>query len=260
MTEGLRLEKDGATAWLYLDRPDKRNAISFEMWQALPDLVAEVDNDPDTLVLVIRGADDVAFSAGADISEFKTLRSTEAGAHRYNEATEAAAHAVRSSAKPTIAMVQGPCMGGGCGLAISCDLRFCDHSARFGITPAKLGIVYGFHETKGLVDLVGPSQAKYILFSGLQLDAERALRIGLVDEIHDAGDLEQATTDFASTVASRAQFSVRSAKRIVEIISEGATEDTEESKDLRLRSFASADYQEGVQAFLEKRGPRFSYS
>ena len=162
--------------------------------------------------------------------------------------------------KPTIAMVQGPCIGGGCGLAVACDLRFSDTTGRFGITPANLGLVYSLPATKRLVDLVGPARAKYILFSGRHVPAERALEIGLVDELFEPHELADAVTAFAETVASRAQFSVRSTKRMVHLIMAGQTADNEETRKLRLDSFATDDYREGVRAFLEKRDPRFTYA
>jgi enoyl-CoA hydratase len=260
MSDHLRLERDGDIAWLVLDRPEKRNAINLAMWEALPDLLGQVEEDPAIKVLILRGADGRTFSAGADISEFETLRSTEEGARSYNATTEAAEHALQGLSKPTIAMVQGPCIGGGCGIATNCDLRFCDETARFGITPAKLGLVYSLPATKALVDLVGPSQAKYVLFSGRQIPAARAREIGLVDEVYSADELEEVVTDLARSIASRAQFSVRSTKRITRLIMDGAAEDTDESKHLRLTSFSSEDYREGVRAFLEKREPRFTYS
>jgi enoyl-CoA hydratase len=260
MSDHLRLERDGDIAWLVLDRPEKRNAINLAMWEAIPGLLEEVEEDPAIKVLVLRGGDGRTFSAGADISEFETLRSTEEGARSYNASTEAAEHALQGLSKPTIAMVQGPCIGGGCGIATNCDLRFSDETARFGITPAKLGLVYSLPATKALVDLVGPSQAKYILFSGRQIPAARAREIGLVDEVYPSDELEQVVTDLARSIASRAQFSVRSTKRITRLIMDGAAEDTDESKHLRLTSFSSEDYREGVRAFLEKRDPHFTYS
>jgi enoyl-CoA hydratase len=260
VSEMLELRRDGEIAWLVLNRPEKRNAISFDMWQSLPGLLEEVDNDRSIKVLIIRGADEAAFSAGADISEFATLRSTEEGARRYNQANEAAERALVNLSKPTIAMVQGPAIGGGCGIAVSCDVRFADTTARFGITPAKLGLVYSLPATKGLVDLVGPSQAKIILFSGRHVPAARAQEIGLVDDVYEPDELLGATVEFARTVAARAQFSVRSTKRIIRLILDGHAHDTDESRKLRLDSFTSEDYLEGTRAFLEKRDPVFTYS
>jgi enoyl-CoA hydratase len=260
MTDHLELRREGDIAWLVLNRPEKRNAITLEMWQALPDVLAEVEEAADIKVLVVRGADARAFSAGADISEFKTLRSTEEGARAYNVATEEAEAALAGLSKVTIAMVQGPAVGGGCGITLACDLRYGDPTARFGITPAKLGLVYSLTATKKLVDVVGPAHAKQILFSGEQLDAARGRDMGLVNEVIPADEIEGYVRDLAHTIAARAQYSVRSTKRIIRLILDGHSEDTEETAHLRLSSFGTDDYREGVQAFLDKRAPRFTYS
>ena len=230
------------------------------MWQRLLDLLAEVERDADVKVLVVRGTDARAFSAGADISEFEELRSTPEDARSYNETRERAEHALRNLSKPTIAPVQGPCIGGGCGIAVACDLRFCDDTARFGITPAKLGIVYSLTATKALIDIVGPSNAKEILFTGLHVPADRALHMGLVNAIVPAAELESHVTGIAGTIASRAQYSVHATKRITRLILDGLADDDEESRRLRTESFTSKDYREGVRAFLEKRSPDFTYS
>jgi enoyl-CoA hydratase len=260
VTKFLRIEREDNLAWLVIDRPDKRNALNYEMWMALPELAAELEADPAVRVVILRGVDDSAFSAGADISEFETLRANSEGARTYNAATHAGERAIAELRKPTVAMVQGPCIGGGCGLALACDFRFSDENGRFGITPAKLGMVYSLTATKQLVDVVGPSHAKYILFSGLQLDAERAYQIGLVNELVPTAEIVGRTRRFASIVASRAQYAVRGTKRVVELILDGESEDNEETKSLRNDAFDTEDYQEGVRAFLEKRKPVFTYS
>ncbi len=260
MTDHLQLVREDDIAWLVLNRPEKRNAINLEMWEAFPEVLREVEDTADIKVLVLRGADHRAFSAGADISEFETLRSTEEGARAYNEVGERAETALMHLSKPTIAMVQGPAVGGGCGLTLSCDLRYGDPTSRFGITPAKLGLVYSLAATKNLVDVVGPAHAKSILFSGQQIDATRAREIGLVNDVIPADEIEGFTRDLAHTIASRAQYSVRATKRITRLILDGHAEDTEESAHLRLSSFGTEDYREGVKAFMEKRAPRFTYS
>ena len=162
--------------------------------------------------------------------------------------------------KPTIAMVHGYCIGGGCGLALACDLRFVDERARFGITPAKLGLVYSLDSTKRLVDVVGPSRAKWILMSGQLVTADRAHQIGLADEVVPTDDLEKLTYEFAELLCTRAQFSIRATKQIVARILAGQTEDDEATRDLRNSSFDTDDYAEGVRAFLEKRPPTFTWS
>ncbi|MFC4854044.1 enoyl-CoA hydratase/isomerase family protein [Actinophytocola glycyrrhizae] len=248
----LRLEIEDAVATLTIDRPAKRNAMSFEMWSAIPGLLDEVAADEAVAALVIRGTDH--FSAGADISEFATLRADAAGAQRYGAAVAAGERAIAGLPKPTIAAITGVCVGGGCEIALACDLRVAARDARFGITPAKLGIVYNFTSTKQLVDVVGPAWARQILFTAEILDAGTALRIGLVNELTE--DPVARARELAATMATRAQVSVRGAKTIITRITEGGHED-DEVRALYARSVRSADYAEGVAAFLEKRPPRF---
>jgi enoyl-CoA hydratase/carnithine racemase len=161
-----RCGPDGAVATLVLNRPDSHNAINLGMYQALPGVLAEIDADRSVKVLVVRGAGRRAFASGADISEFKQVRADAESAKEYNARVAAAEQALEGMSKPTIAMVHGYCIGGGCGLALACDLRFADEQASFAITPAKLGLVYSLESTKRLVDLVGPAQAKWVLMSG----------------------------------------------------------------------------------------------
>ena len=254
------MERSGAIATLVLNRPDSHNAVRLGMYEALPALLSEVDQDPDVKVLVVRGAGQRAFASGADISEFRDVRANATTARAYNERVAAAEQALEGLSKPTIAMVHGYCIGGGCGLALACDLRFADERASFGITPAKLGLVYSLESTKRLVDVVGPSQAKWILMSGQRVDAQRAHRIGLVDEVVPTDDLEKLTVEFAQLLCTRAQFSIRATKHIVTRILSGQTEDDEQTRDLRNSSFDTDDYAEGVRAFLEKRPPTFTWS
>ncbi|MQA06669.1 MAG: enoyl-CoA hydratase [Streptosporangiales bacterium] len=263
MSNDLVVERSGAdkeVATLVLNRPDSRNAIRLGMYEELPGIVAELDTDPTVKVVVVRGAGQKAFASGADISEFEEVRGNKESAKAYNLRVEAAERALEGLRKPTIAMIHGYCVGGGCGLALACDLRFADERARFAITPAKLGLVYSLDSTKRLVDTVGPSRAKWILMSGELLAAQRALQLGLVDELTTPDELEQLTYDFAEIVCSRAQFSVRSAKTIVRRVLRGQTEDDDDTRDIRNSSFDTGDYAEGVRAFLEKRPPHFTWS
>jgi enoyl-CoA hydratase/carnithine racemase len=258
LTEDLVVERTDGIATLVLNRPDSHNAVRLGMYEALPDLLSSVDQDADVKVLVVRGAGQKAFASGADISEFREVRANAETARAYNERVAAAERALEGLSKPTIAMVHGYC--GGCGLALACDLRFADERASFGITPAKLGLVYSLDSTKRLVDVVGPSRAKWILMSGQRVDAERAHQIGLADEVVPTEDLEKLTYEFAELLCSRAQFSIRATKQIVNRILSGQTEDDEATRDLRNSSFDTDDYAEGVRAFLEKRPPTFTWS
>jgi enoyl-CoA hydratase/carnithine racemase len=255
VSEHLILDTAGPVATLTIDRPSKRNAMSYDMWSALPGLLDLVRHDDEIRVLVLRGGEH--FSAGADISEFSTLRKGADGAAKYSEAVHAGERAIATLGKPTIAAITGFCIGGGCEMALACDIRIAEAGARFGITPAKLGIVYNFTSTKQLVDVVGPAWAKQILFSGEIVDASTALRIGLVNEIHEPEAVHARVTELASTIAARAQVSLRGAKTIVNLITDGQHEEDGAVHALYDEAVHSAEYAEGVAAFLEKRAPNF---
>ncbi|WP_433556603.1 enoyl-CoA hydratase/isomerase family protein [Pseudonocardia xinjiangensis] len=252
----LRIDRHGNIAELVIDRQEKRNAMSYEMWGSLPALAAEVDADESVTVLVVRGAG-AHFCAGADISEFGTRRATADAARGYGDRVEQAAHALAEMRKPSIAMIQGYCIGGGCELALACDLRFADTTAQFAITPAKLGIVYGFTSTRQLVSVVGPAFAKYLLFSANRITAQDALRVRLIDELVEPDALEKTTTDFARTIGERSQVSVRGSKRLIQKIMAGLDVPDTEATELPIDAVSSDDYREGVSAFLEKRLPEF---
>lgn len=226
--------------------------MSFEMWSALPGLLADVAAS-DARVLVIRGTEH--FSAGADISEFATLRNGADGARRYGDTVHAGERAIARLPIPTIAAISGFCIGGGCEIALACDIRIAAGNARFGITPAKLGIVYNFTSTQQLVAAVGPAWAKQILFGADLIDAATALRIGLVNEVADA--LDGRVEQLAAGIASRARVSVRGAKQIVNRIVDGQTSEDQDISALYEAAVLSDDYAEGVNAFLAKRDPKF---
>jgi enoyl-CoA hydratase/carnithine racemase len=257
MSDDLLVERDGAVATVVLNRPDSHNAITLEMYKAIPTLFASLDTDESVKVVVVRGAGTKAFASGADITEFEEVRGNAENAKAYNQRVAAAERAIEAVNKPTIALIHGYCIGGGCGLALSCDLRFGDDRTRMAITPAKLGLVYSLESTKRLVDLVGPARTKWILMSGQQIGAEQAQRLGLLDELSTVEDLDKITYDFAQLLTTRAQFSVRAAKSIVGRILSGQVDDDEKTTELRNSSFDTQDYAEGVRAFLEKRTPRF---
>jgi enoyl-CoA hydratase/carnithine racemase len=260
MTDDLILDRAGAVATLTLNRPQTHNAINLGMYEAIPGLIESVAKDPEIKVLVLRGAGEKAFASGADISEFREVRGDADSARAYNERVAAAEQAIEGLEKPTIAMIHGYCIGGGLGLALACDLRFADDRVRMAITPSKLGLVYSLESTKRVVDLVGPSRAKWILMSGQQMRGARVLELGLADELTTPEELEAMTYEFAELVCSRAQFSVRSAKTIVGRVLAGQVTDDEFTTELRNSSFDTDDYAEGVRAFLGKRAPLFTWS
>jgi enoyl-CoA hydratase/carnithine racemase len=254
-TEQLLLDRDGPVATLTINRPDRLNAVTFAMFSRLPALLAEAEAMDGIRVLVLRGAGRKSFSAGADISEFETARTTPQQAAVYDNAVLAAEEALATFPAPTIAAIHGHCYGGGCALALACDLRFASSGARFAITPAKLGIVYPLRATKRLIDAVGPSRAKFMLMSGIDIDAARAAAIGLVDEVDD--DVDAAVRDVAAILAARSGITQRAVKQTVARILDGATDDDDAQAALRDAALASPDYAEGVRAFLERRPPKF---
>ena len=256
MTDGFEFTRDGEVARLTFARPEKMNAISYGMWSAIPEIVAEVERDRALKVLVLEGAGK-HFSAGADISEFGELRSTADAAASYDKAVEAAVAALIALRKPSVAMVQGNCIGGGCQVAIACDFRFAAEDARFGITPAKLGIVYHFASTRQLVSLIGPAHAKYFLLSGELITASRAREIGLLNDVF--AELEPRTLDFVRTLCSRSQASIRGMNRIIEKITAGLEESDAEVEEIRSEALHGEDYAEGVAAFLDRRPPNFTH-
>jgi enoyl-CoA hydratase/carnithine racemase len=244
-------------ARVVLDRPARRNAVTAAMWGELARIFAELRATDEARVIVLTGAGD-HFCAGADISEFGEARTGTAAAHAYERDVDACAAAIASSPKPTIAAIRGFCLGGGCGLAMACDFRLADRTARFGIPAARLGIVYGVPDSRNLITLVGLANAKRILFTAQRFDAVEAARIGFVDEVVDAA-LEEATRAFAATLAENAPLSIAGAKLILTALANGEVgERSAEIEAAVERSNESQDYREGVQAFLEKRKPRFT--
>lgn len=260
MTDAILIDRHETVATVSFNNPASRNALSLAMYDALPKVLGELDADPAVRVIVLRGVGTTAFASGADISEFGTIRKDADSARAYNAKVADAEHALEGLRKPTIALIHGFCIGGGCGLALACDLRFADDRSRFGITPAKLGLVYSLESTRRLVDTVGPSRAKWILFSGEHLRAPEALSLGLVDEVHAPDALDERVNRFAATIAERAQYSVRTSKEIVRLIENGQVHDDDHTTELRNASFDTADYAEGVQAFIQKRPARFTWS
>ncbi len=254
------MDREGSTAILTINRHAQRNSLSFAMWEAFPGYIKELNADPSVRVIVLTGAGDKAFASGADISEFTSKRTGRDAAALYHRVVEATMMTLEAAGKPVIAMVNGFALGGGCELAVACDLRIAAESASFGIPSAKLGLVISFTDTKRLVDLVGPAVAKEMLMAGRRLAAHEALAIGLVNHVVPGPSLRQATLDLAAAIGANAPFSVASAKAMVNHCRRDPDLSTVDpiDADRPLRCYETEDFREGVKAFLEKRPPQFT--
>jgi enoyl-CoA hydratase/carnithine racemase len=240
---------------LVFNRPDKRNALTVEMWTAIPALIDQAIADPEVKLVFVRGNGGV-FASGADISEMPQVYATGSAALANDEKIQGAMKAIEDCPKPVIALIEGPCVGGGCGIALACDMRFGTIGSRYGVTPAKLGLVYGAGDTRRLVQAVGLSKAKDILFTGRLLEAPEAYDIGLIDQVVAPQDLEALAGAYAIKIAAASQFSIRGQKKILAMLRGGA-DDAPESRALFAQSFEGDDFKEGFAAFKGKRPANF---
>lgn len=250
-------EAAGPVGWITFDNQARRNAMTLAMWQGLADAIDRFSEDPAIRVIVLRGAGDKAFVAGADISEFDALRNSAEGAARYNAIAECADQALYQCPKPTIAAIRGACVGGGMGIAMACDLRIAAQGARFGITAARLGLGYGATGVAKLVDALGPSSAAEILFTGSVFEAEQARDLGILRQIVPAAELDATVNALALRIAEAAPLTVRAAKAAIRAAQERPVEQSSEVTKMIEACFDSADYSEGRRAFAEKRRPVF---
>jgi enoyl-CoA hydratase/carnithine racemase len=255
--ETIRLTRDGVVATIWLDRPSKRNAMSYSMWAALEGLAVSLGEDRGVRVVVLRGVGE-HFCAGADITELNVRRGYRE--RSFAEVNVAAEAALARLPKPTVAFISGDCIGGGCALAIDCDLRVATGSARFGITPAKLGIVYPGASLERAAHLLGPAATKRLLFTGELITADEARRIGLVDEIVAAEDGDTRLATLTGVLAARSLLTQAATKAMVaEVITRGAV--SQEMQDYwNEMSARGTDNAEGIAAFVEKRVPDFTWS
>jgi enoyl-CoA hydratase len=258
LSDKIIVEKSEGIGRFIFNQPDKHNAISFEMWQGISQIMGEFAADDSVRVIILSGAGEKAFSAGADISQFAEKRASKDAVAEYERAAVKAHDDLIYIEKPTIAMIQGYCIGGGAGVALCCDLRIAAEDARFAIPAAKLGLAYRWDDVYPLVQLVGASFAKEILFTGRQFSAEEALNMGLVNRVVPRADLETCVNEYAERIASNAPLTIRAAKRtIVEALKDPADRDLGAVRELVDACFTSEDYAEGRKAFMEKRKPAF---
>ena len=257
MSGRISSRREGALGWLVFDNPERRNAVSVEMWQALPGVLQDFAADAAIRVVVLTGAGDKAFISGADISQFEKERSSAEAVKRYEEIGERAQAALAGFDKPVIAMIRGYCLGGGLNVANLCDLRIAAEDARFGIPAARLGLGYRAGSMKKLLDIVGKAAALEIMLTARQFSAAEALAIGLVHKVVPLLELETATRACCDTIAANAPLTLRAAKRIIREVTKGAGYDAAACEAWVKECFASEDYSEGRRAFMEKRKPVF---
>jgi enoyl-CoA hydratase len=255
----LVLEKDGPIGWIVFNQPEKRNAVSQEMWQLMPEYVHELATDDTIRVVILRGGGDQAFVSGADISQFRDRRRNMADEEEYARISSRGQDSLSKLSKPLLAMIHGYCVGGGVGIAITCDIRISADDARFGVPAARLGLGYKYQGMEKLMNLVGPAYTKEIFFTArTDFSAQEALRMGLVNQVVPKAELESFTRDYAIKISRNAPLTIRSAKATVDqLVKPAAERDYTLLDKLIADCFNSQDYQEGVKAFSEKRRPQF---
>ncbi len=255
--EPIRVTRDGSIATMWLNRPGKRNAMSYSMWSTLEESALRLGADPDVRVVVLRGAG-AHFCAGADITELRATRA--AGERAFSEVVAAAELALAALPKPTVAFISGDCIGGGCSMAIDCDLRVATADARFGITPAKLGIVYPSAALERVTHLVGPAVTKRMLFTAELIGADEAMRVGLVDEVVDAATGEDRLATLTGVLAARSLVTQAATKAMVAEIAVHGQVPRDVQGHWTNVADSAPDAREGIAAFVEKRPARFTWS
>jgi enoyl-CoA hydratase len=258
-TDKMLSRKEGGVGIVTFNNPERHNAVSLEMWEATTRMLNAFATDPDIRVVVLTGAGGKAFVSGADISKFGSERATIEAVRAYNAKTDATNVSIAEFPKPTIAMINGYCIGGGLGLATCCDLRICSDNSRFAVPAAKLGLGYGYSGLKRLVDVVGPSFAKEIFYTARQFDAEEARMMGLVNRVVPAAELETYVKGVTDMISANAPLTIKAVKFTVgEIMKDESKKNIARSVEMVEQCFASRDYTEGRTAFMEKRKPVFT--
>lgn len=258
MTDKILTEQSGDIARIIFNQPEKRNAVSLEMWEAVEAAVTRFAADDSVRILILSGAGGKAFVSGADISKFESERASEEAVAHYNATTKRVYDMVEAFPKPTIAQVDGFCIGGGVALSLCCDIRICGEGSNFAVPAAKLGLGYAYPGLKRLVDVVGPAFAKEIFFTARRFNAEECKSMGLVNRVVPDADVAQAAEDMAKMIGANAPMTVASTKFIVGQVMLPDAETDLAACDVRVKEcFDSADYVEGRRAFLEKRKANF---
>ena len=250
--------KDGGIGFITFNQPEKRNAMSVEMWQGLAEILEDFHDDPAVRVVIMTGAGGKAFVSGADISQFEKRRANADAQEEYARLTSGGRARLANFPKPSIAAIQGFCLGGGLAIAMHTDLRIASANSQFGIPAARLGIAYAFDGLRTLVQLVGPAHARMILYTANRIGAEEAARIGLINKVVPEESLTDTVLEIARTIATNAPLSVAANKLCIDnILKDPADRDLAAVASAGRTCLDSADYREGRTAFMEKRQPQF---
>jgi enoyl-CoA hydratase len=258
-TEKIVSRKEGGVGTIIFNNPQRHNAVSLDMWAATSRILEQYAEDDEVRVVVLKGAGGKAFVSGADISKFESERATLDATRQYNVTVEKTYSAIEEFPKPTIAMIEGYCIGGGVGLAVCCDLRICSDNSRFAVPAAKLGLGYSFNGLRRLVNVVGPAFAREIFYTARQFSAEDARVMGLVNRVLPQAGLERYVRECTATIAANAPLTVTAVKYIIsETVKDESKRDLARCAALVEECFASSDFVEGRRAFMEKRKPAFT--
>ncbi len=258
-TDKMMARKDGAVGHGIFNNPERHNAVSLEMWDALEVILEHFESDPDVRVVVLSGAGGKAFVSGADISKFEKERGSKEATEHYNARVKEIYRRIEHFPVPTIAMINGHCIGGGLNLAVCCDLRFCTESSKFAMPAAKLALGYPYHPIRRLMAAIGPAAAKQLMFTAKSINAATAFRLGLVQEVVPLDTLESHVNEIAAAIADNAPLTIGAMKFIGNQVTEPdpGERDLERCDEMVAACFASEDYVEGRRAFMEKRKPDF---
>ena len=257
-TERVKSWLDGQALHIRFNNPAKHNALSVDMWEAVPPLLEKAAKDDNVRLVVFSGEGEKAFVSGADISQFEDMRAAKEAVKRYEATAEAALEGIYEFPKPTVACIRGYCIGGGVNVAISCDIRVAASNSVFSIPASRLGLGYRFSAMRNLTNLVGPGHAKDIFFTGRRLDAAEAMRIGLINRVAEPEGLEALLAEYTGSISTGAPLTIKAGKRIIqEVLALGEDFDRDMCRQLILDCFESEDYTEGRKAFMEKRKPAF---
>ncbi len=258
LTERIIAEKQGPIGWLTFNNPARRNAVSIDMWEAIPEVLDRFEQDAEIRVIVLKGEGDKAFVSGADVSQYEKQRSSAEGIQYYEEIASRVQDRLQGCDKVLVAMIRGYCLGAGINISLCCDLRIAAEDARLGIPAAKLGLGYRASSLKNLIDTVGPAYAREVLVTGRNFKAEEAKAMGLVHRVTPVAELEPLVLEYCAMISENAPLTIRASKRIVrELLKPSAAFDAQACAALVKQCFDSQDYIEGRRAFMEKRKPVF---